>query len=132
MSYYPTFIDPYGCCFNHSDLYQFIATTLDEKMCIYFPWTDNEGTMLFISILDRDYAKPFGMVVNDGSQSHSYIVSIQNYKSYTFVLDGNKKIHSEYLGEKLGLGDNTTAKALTELLNGVSLGLNTFTYGDAF
>ena len=107
--------DEYGTVINSQKTYEVLADILRIDSVI-FAWTDQEGTQL--DILMAHNPVQFGHLQRGMSAATDLFVAVSHFGMFVFELNGMEKFPG-YIGEKLGLGTNTTTEKLAELINGV-------------
>lgn len=112
--------DEYGEILNGEYTFRTIAGNLLNGIPTFIGWTDNNSTHYDILFTYKGIDSWGGH--QRGINKTDLFISIIGRTSYGFTPEGIK--HGNYIAEKLGLGDNVTAKKLTELINGVILEMN--------
>lgn len=102
---------------NGPDTYAAIASELADHQCCIVGWTDCHYT--HHDVLFTLSPKKFGSL-QGGLRGHGDLfVTIMRRSAFAFEVTRTNDLHSSYVAEKLGEGDNVTIKILTELINGV-------------
>lgn len=108
--------EEYGEVINDKETYEEIAELLLVDKPVLIGWTDQEGTHLDIIFILNPMI--FGSNIQGGLRQRDLFVGIMRFGIFGFEINDDDT-HYGYIGEKLGMGNNVTAKKLAELINGV-------------
>lgn len=107
--------DNYGEVINHQQTYMAIGQALNNKEAVVIGWSDGEGT--HHDIFFKLGATVMGRL-HGGLRDRDLFVSISRVGSFAFDPHGSSTEH-RYISEKLNIDDDTTARRVAELINGV-------------
>jgi hypothetical protein len=109
--------DKYGEVVNEPETFDALASHLLAEGRLLIGWTDGEFTHL--DLVFALHPLKFGNIQRRLHHSRQLLfVSVIGFTAFGFdTFDRNGPLYPSYVGEKLGIGDNATAAALTELIN---------------